>query len=63
LWNPANGTQVSTTPASVTISLGKTYTTVSVYDATQGIDPVHTAKAASQIVVTVVDHPVIIRAQ
>jgi hypothetical protein len=63
LWNPANGTQVSTTPASVTISLGKTYTTVSVYDATQGIDPVQTAKAASQIVVTVVDHPVIVRAR
>jgi hypothetical protein len=54
---------VSTTPSSVTISLGQTYKTISVYDATQGIDPVQTAKAASQIVVMLVDHPLVVRAK
>jgi hypothetical protein len=63
LWNPATGTQLSTTPSSVTISLGQTYSKVWVYDVTQGTDPVQTATAASQIVVTLVDHPLIIRAK
>jgi len=63
LWNQGSGTQVQPTSASVTVSLGRTYTKVWVYDPTKGINPVQTATGASQIVVTLVDHPLIIRAE
>jgi len=63
LWNEGSGTQLQPSSATVTISLGKTYSTVWVYDPTKGINPVQTATAASQIIVTLVDHPLIVRAK
>jgi len=63
LWNPASGTPIPPTTESVTISLGTTYKKVWVYDPTQGINPVQTASSASQIVVTLADHPLIVRAK
>jgi len=63
LWNPGSGTPIAPTTASVTISLGKSFSRVWVYDPTQGINPVQTAATASQITVTLADHPLIIRAK
>ncbi len=65
LWDPSHGTQLQPTSASasVTISLGQTYGKVWVYDPTEGINPVQSVAGASQIVVTLTDHPLIVRAE
>jgi hypothetical protein len=63
IWNPANGTQVQPATETVTISLRRTYATVSVFDPTVGTAPIQTLSGAARVSVTLADHPLIIRAR
>jgi hypothetical protein len=63
LWNRTTGKQLQPTAARVTVNLGRTYRKVRVYDPTVGTSPVQTRLASSHIVVTLTDHPLIVRAE
>jgi len=63
LWNPATGTQLSASPSTVTVSLGKTYASVSVFDPTIGSAATQTLAKVATVTVSLLDHPLIIRAR
>jgi hypothetical protein len=59
-WNNSTHSEVVVAPSTVTLSLGKTFTTVNVYDPTKGATPIQTLSNASTVQLAITDHPLIV---
>jgi hypothetical protein len=57
VWGEAFASQTVTR---VTVNLGKTFSTVKVYDVTGGTSPASTFSNANSVVVNISDHPIIL---
>lgn len=60
IWNPSTGTEVTASAVNVTVGFGATIPTVHIYDPIVGTAATQTLSNVNQVVVSVVDHPIII---
>jgi hypothetical protein len=61
IWNEATESEVTAPASSVTVSLGATYKSVSVYDPLAGTSPIATYTNVSQVTLSLTDHPLIVQ--
>jgi autotransporter passenger strand-loop-strand repeat protein len=59
-WDSATESEVAVAPTNVTVNLGGTFTSASVYDPLTGTTSIETVQNASSIQISVTDHPLII---
>jgi trimeric autotransporter adhesin len=62
VYNPATNADVTAPTYAATVSLGKTFSSVSVYDPMVGTSPIATYSNVSSVKINVVDHPLIVQA-
>jgi hypothetical protein len=60
IWNSKTATPIPVSGATVTVNLGATYQTVSVFDPLQGTTAISTAHNVSSIQLSLTDHPLIV---
>jgi hypothetical protein len=61
LWNEATLTERTIAPTNVTVNLGKTFTSVSVFDPLAGTQAIATYSNVASLVVGLSDHPLVIQ--
>jgi hypothetical protein len=62
VYNPTTNTEITAPAYATTVSLGKTFSSVSVYDPIIGTSPIATYTNVSSVKISVVDHPLIVQA-
>jgi hypothetical protein len=62
VYNPATNADITAPAYAATVSLGKTFSSVSVYDPMVGTTPTATYTNVSSVKISVVDHPLIVQA-
>jgi hypothetical protein len=61
IWNSATQTEISVAASAVTVGLGASYASVSVYDPLVGTNPIATYSNVSSVAIAVTDHPLLVK--
>jgi hypothetical protein len=62
VYNPTTNADITAPTYAATVTLGKTFSSVAVYDPMTGAAPIATYTNVSSVKINVVDHPLIVQA-
>ena len=61
IWNPVTNSETSVSSSNVTVELGATFQSLSIFDPMVGTTPIQTFSNASSVTLAVTDHPLILQ--